>query len=178
MADDAAASAPRGLRANREAKAPASACGVAIIENRSVHPRDRREAARLSRYSWPAMADRLSLTPRKARRLVSAVVNVDETIAHVDRSLNDFDGVLLEFKSLLVDFAAVLERFNETVGRVDGTVDRVGVITTELGEVVAEMGGIVETFSPALSLNDQFRRQLDKLRSLAGSPEGDTEPRQ
>jgi hypothetical protein len=124
------------------------------------------------------MAERLLLTPSKARRLVSAALTVDETLAHVDRSLRDFDGVLVEFRSLLVDFAAVLERFNETVGRVDETVDRVGVTTTELGEVVDEMGGVAQTFSPALALNDQFRRQLDRLRSLAGSGESETTPAQ
>jgi len=116
------------------------------------------------------------LTPRKARRLVNAALTVDETIAHVDRSLSEFDGVLVDFKSLLVEFAAVLDRFNETVTRVDGTVDKVGVITTELGEVVAEMGGIVETFTPAVTINDQVRRQLDRLRSLAGSGASDTPP--
>jgi hypothetical protein len=119
------------------------------------------------------MPERLVLTPGRARRLVSAALSVDETVAHVDRSLSEFDAVLVEFRSLLVDFAAVLERFNETVGRVDVTVDRVGVITTELGEVVGEMGAVAQTLSPALALNDQFRRQLDRLRSVVGSGESD-----
>jgi hypothetical protein len=110
----------------------------------------------------------------KATRLVSAAINVDETIAHVDRSLSEFDGVLVEFKSLLVDFAAVLDRFSDTVGRVDGTVDKVGVINADLSEVVYEMGNVMQTFSPALAVNEQFRRQLDRLRSLAGSGESDT----
>jgi hypothetical protein len=79
---------------------------------------------------------------------------------------------------LLVEFAAVLDRFSQTVGGVDGTVDRVDVITTELSEVVAEMGSIVQTVSPAFALNDQFRRQLDRLRSLAGSGESNTTPKQ
>ena len=124
------------------------------------------------------MPELSALTPKKARRLVSAVVNVDETLAHVDRSLADFDDVLIEFKSLLVDFAAVLERFGETVGHVDGTVDRVDVITTELSEVVDEMAGIVQTCSPAFALNDQFRRQFDRLRSLAGSGQDEKTPQQ
>lgn len=114
----------------------------------------------------------------KAARLVTADINVDETLAHVDRSLSEFDGVLVEFRSLLVDFAAVLDRFSDTVGRVDGTVDKVGVINAELSEVVDEMGRIVQTFSPAFAVNDQFRRQLDRLRSLAGGGESGTTPRQ
>ena len=124
------------------------------------------------------MPERFVLTPSKARRLVTAALSVDETLAHVDRSLTEFDAVLVEFRSLLVDFAAVLEQFGETVARVDGTVDRVGVITTEMGEVVDEMGAVAQTFSPAIALNDQFRRQLDRLRSLAGSGESDTTPEQ
>jgi len=124
------------------------------------------------------MAQRFVLTPSKARRLMSAALSVDETLAHVDRSLSDFDAVLVEFRSLLVDFAAVLERFGESVARVDGTVDQVAVITTELGEVVDEMGAVAQTFSRALALNDQFRRQLDRLRSLAGSGGSDTTPEQ
>jgi ABC-type transporter Mla subunit MlaD len=119
------------------------------------------------------MPDRAAATSSKARRLVTAVVNVDETLAHVDRSLSDFDHVLVEFKSLLVEFAAVLDRFNETVGRVDGTVDRVGVITIDLADVVTEMGAITQTVSPAVALNDQFRRRLDQLRSLGGVDESD-----
>ena len=117
-----------------------------------------------------------ALTPRKAGRLVTAALNVDETLAHVDRSLSDFDSVLVEFKSLLVTFAAVLDRFSETVERVDGTVDKVGAIAAEMGEVVEEMGGIVQTFSPAFAINDQLRRQVDKLRSLTGTGESDTTP--
>jgi hypothetical protein len=43
------------------------------------------------------------------------------------------------------------------------------------------MGGITQTFSPAVAVNDQFRRQLEKLRALAGSgereePAGGLEP--
>jgi len=42
-------------------------------------------------------------TPSKARRLVTAALNLDETLADVDRALSDFDAVLVEFRSLLVD---------------------------------------------------------------------------
>jgi ABC-type transporter Mla subunit MlaD len=105
--------------------------------------------------------------PRKATRLVTAALNVDETLAHVDQSLSDFDHVLVEFKSLLVEFATVLDRFGETVARVDGTVDK-------MDEVVGKMGGITQTLSPASALNDELRRQLDRLRSIAGGGEGDT----
>jgi hypothetical protein len=52
------------------------------------------------------------------------------------------------------------------------------VITTELGEIVEEIGGIVQTFSPAFALNDQFRRQLDRLRTLAGAGQSDAKPEQ
>ena len=46
------------------------------------------------------------------------------------------------------------------------------MITTELAEVVTEMGAITQTVSPAVALNDQFRRRLDKLRSLGGDESG------
>ena len=55
-------------------------------------------------------------------------------------------------------------------------VDRVSVITTDLAEVVSEMGTITQTISPAVALNDQFRRRLEQLRSLGGSDEGATPP--
>jgi hypothetical protein len=84
--------------------------------------------------------------------------------------------VLVELKSLLVEFATVLDRFKETVGRVDGTVGEVCVITAQLGEVVGEMGGIAQRVSPAFALNDEFRRQLDRLRSLPGGAQDDTAP--
>lgn len=118
------------------------------------------------------MLERPAALPRKASRLVTAALNVDETLAHVDQSLSEFDRVLAEFKSLLVEFATVLDRFGETVGRVDGTVDKVGEINVQMSEVVGEMGAIAQTFSPASALTDEFRRQLDRLRSLAGGGAG------
>jgi hypothetical protein len=51
---------------------------------------------------------------------------------------------------------------------VDGTVDKVGVITEEMGEIVGELGAMMQNFSPAFAVNDQFRRQLERLRALRG----------
>jgi len=48
-----AASAPRGVRAKREAKAPASAWGVAITSDRMVQPRDRRERSKVELENCP-----------------------------------------------------------------------------------------------------------------------------
>jgi hypothetical protein len=73
-------------------------------------------------------------------------------------------GVLTDFKETLAQFAAVLEQFATTVERVDVTVERIGVITDEMAEVVGEMAGITQTFAPAFAVNEQFRRQLERIR--------------
>jgi hypothetical protein len=43
-------------------------------------------------------------------------------------------------------------------------VDKVAVITDEMGEIVGELGAMMQTFSPAFTVSDQFRRQLERLR--------------
>jgi ABC-type transporter Mla subunit MlaD len=141
----------------------------AASNSRPVQPK-----TRIAGYRVFSMLERPAALPRKASRLVTAALNLDDTLAHVDRSLSDFDDVLAEFRSLLVEFATVLDRFGETVERVDGTVDKVGEINAQMSEVVDELGGIAQTFSPALAVNDELRRQLDRLRSLAGGGAGDT----
>jgi uncharacterized protein YukE len=102
----------------------------------------------------------------KVGRLVDTALRADETVDHVDRSLDSFDVALAEFNKTLARFADVLERFGDTVARVDSTVDRIGVITDEMGEIVGQMGDMVQTFSPAFTLNDRFRQQLDRIRRL------------
>jgi hypothetical protein len=69
---------------------------------------------------------------------------------------------------VLQRFGDVLDRFAQTVERVDGTVDKVGVISDEMGEIVGELGAMMQTFSPAFSVNEQFRRQLERFRGLRG----------
>lgn len=51
-------------------------------------------------------------------------------------------------------------------------VDKVAVITDEMGEIVGELGAMMQTFSPAFTVSDQFRRQLERLRR-GGNPAND-----
>jgi methyl-accepting chemotaxis protein len=77
--------------------------------------------------------------------------------------------VLGEFSVQLARFGEILDRFAATVERVDGTVTKIDVISDEMGETVGELASMMETLSPAFTVNEQFRRQLERIRSLRGS---------
>ena len=44
-----------------------------------------------------------------------------------------------------------------------------------MGEIVEEVGGMVGTVSPAFNLNEQFKRQVDRVRDLRGGSTGSDE---